>query len=121
MNKLNLTKGPARLFQCNNCHRIHFEDGSIALDLELNDFWRFSVLVQDSQKIRKKSSFYEIPVVHQNVFLKIHENHYLDIREIVIEAGQLLKIEYLLSSGELLDHHTMDESYWFKPHTKVLS
>jgi len=33
----------------------------------------------------------------------------------------LLKIEYLLSSGELLDHHTMDESYWFKPHTKVLS
>jgi len=121
MKKLNLKKGPARIFQCPNCHRIHFEYGSIALDLELNDFWKFSWLIQNPKNFRKNTSFYVIPVVHQSVFLKIHESHYPDVRGIVIEAVHLLKTEYLLSSGELLDHSTMDDTYWSAPHTKVLS
>lgn len=121
MKKLNLEKGAARLFQCPNCHRIHFEYGSIALDLELNDFFKFSSLIQNPDNFRKNTSYYVIPVVHQSVFLKIHESHYPDVRGIVIEAVHLLKAEYLLSSGELLNHYTMDELYWSARQTKVLS
>lgn len=120
MKKLNLKRGPARLFQCSNCHRIHFEYGPIELELEINDFWKLSSIIKHKEKLRKKTHFYIVPIVHRNVNLKIHQDHYTSIKKVMVDGEKLLAAEYLLSTGELLEDASLENTYWW-PQTKAMS
>ncbi|MBT3300064.1 MAG: hypothetical protein HN657_07620 [Candidatus Marinimicrobia bacterium] len=121
MNKMDYKSDSVRIFKCQNCNRIHFEYGSVAMELELRDFFKLSKLLRTPDSIIKRGGNQIIPIVKSNVFLKVKNGHFNSIQTLVTQAEEFLKAEYLLSIGRHPNDYYLDSSHWGNSYSNVMN
>ena len=96
MKRINIKKGPVKIFQCSSCHRLHFEYESTNMEMEYDAFWKFTRLILEKNLYDFEKEQITITLVKQQIYLVIKIQDYHFVQDAVSKVSSILKKDLMI-------------------------